>query len=139
MPTLITMKLEQTCESLGPWFDLAGRILIVGIFILTAPDKITDFAGTQEWMESKGVSGILLPAVIALEILGSLSIILGWKTRISAFLLAGFTLLTAFLFYPDLSNEGQFLHFMKNLGIAGGFMFLVANGSGRYSLDARSA
>ena len=88
-------------------------------------------------MASKGVPGILLPAVIALEIIGGLAIVVGWKTRIFAFLLAGYSLLAAVLFHTDFADAQQYYSFMKNLGMAGGFLFLVANGAGSISLDAK--
>jgi putative oxidoreductase len=81
----------------------------------------------------------LLPAVIATEVLGALAIILGWKTRIVAFLLAGFSLLTAIAFHNNLADQTQLIMFFKNLSIAGGFLLLVANGAGPLSLDRRSA
>jgi putative oxidoreductase len=88
-------------------------------------------------MASAGVPSFMLPLVIALEIGGSIAIILGWHTRVVAFLMAGFTLLTAMLFHTNLGDQVQQLMFMKNLAIAGAFLLLVAHGAGAYSLDAR--
>jgi putative oxidoreductase len=81
----------------------------------------------------------LLPAVIATELLGSLAIILGWKARVAAFLLAGFSVLTALIFHNNLADQTQMIMFFKNLAIAGGFLVLVANGAGPLSLDRRFA
>ena len=69
-----------------------GRILLALMFVSAGFSKIGSYAGMQGFMESGGVPGALLPLVIALEILGGLAIILGWQTRIAAFVLAGFTL-----------------------------------------------
>ena len=132
------MNIDKSLDSAGPWLDLIGRLLIAAIFLLTGLEKIDDFTGTQGFMMSKGVPGALLPLVIALEIGGAAAIILGWKTRITALLLATFTLLAALLFHTDFSNHMQYLSFLKNLGIAGGFLFLVVNGSGRISIEAKT-
>ena len=114
----------------------AGRILLALIFVTSGWGKITGYAGTQGYMESAGVPGVLLPLVIAVELLGGIALMLGWRARIVAFLLAGFTLLSALLFHWDPGNQQQYLSFMKNVSIAGGFLMIVALGAGAYSLDA---
>jgi putative oxidoreductase len=88
-------------------------------------------------MESAGVPGISLPLVIALEILGALAVILGFQTRIAAALLALFSIASAVLFHWAPGDQMQSIMFMKNLAIAGGFLFLVARGAGDWSLEAR--
>jgi putative oxidoreductase len=84
-----------------------------------------------------GVPAVLLPAVIATETLGALGVALGWKTRVVAFLLAGYSLLTALIFHHDFSDQIQMLMFLKNVSIAGGFLLVLVNGAGPISLDAR--
>jgi putative oxidoreductase len=115
----------------------AGRFLISLIFIISGFNKIANFAGTQAYMESAGVPGILLPLVIAVELLGGLAVIFGWHTRVAAFLLAGFSLVSAVLFHANFGDQMQMIMFMKNLGLAGGFLMIVALGAGPYSLDNR--
>jgi putative oxidoreductase len=90
-------------------------------------------------MTSVGVPGALLPVVIATEVLGALAIILGWKTRTVAVLLAGFSLLTAVTFHRNFADQAQMINFLKNVSIAGGFLLLAANGVGRLSIDRRFA
>jgi putative oxidoreductase len=114
-----------------------GRVLLSLIFIVSGIGKIGAYAGTQSYMDSMGVPGMLLPLVIALEVLGGLAIVLGWQARIVAFLLAGFCLLSAVLFHADLGDQGQQIQFLKNLGLAGGFLLIVAHGAGAWSLDGR--
>jgi putative oxidoreductase len=80
---------------------------------------------------------MLLPLVIILEILGGLAIIVGWQARIAAFLLAGFCLLSAVLFHGNIGDQGEQIQFLKNLGLAGGFLLIVAHGAGAWSLDNR--
>ena len=115
-----------------------GRTLISLIFIVSGFGKITGYAGTQAYMESVGVPGMLLPAVIALEILGGLAVMLGWKTRIAAFLLAGFCIVSGVLFHADFGDQMQTIMFMKNLALAGGFLVLFASGPGSWALDNRA-
>jgi putative oxidoreductase len=119
--------------------DLLGRILLSSIFLVSGLGKITGYAGTQAYMESMGVPGELLPLAIALEVLGGIAIVVGFRTRLFALLLAGFTVLSAILFHRSLGDQTQFIMFMKNLVIAGGFLVLAARGAGRWSLDARGA
>ena len=118
--------------------DLAGRVLIASLFLITGIGKITGYAGTQAYMASQGVPGALLPLVIALEVGGGLAIVLGWRTRLVAALLAGFSVAAALIFHAG-GDMTQQLMLMKNFAIAGGFLFLVARGAGEWSLDARAA
>ena len=114
-----------------------GRLLLSLIFVVSGVGKIGAYAGTQAYMDSMGVPGVLLPLVIALEILGGLAIIVGWQARIAAFLLAGFCLLSAVLFHGNIGDQGEQIQFLKNLGLAGGFLLIVAHGAGAWSLDNR--
>lgn len=116
---------------------LIGRILLGHIFLMAGISKIGAYAGTAGYMESMGMPGVLLPAVIVLEIAGGLALIVGWKTRWAAAALAGFTVLAAAIFHNNLGDQIQMLMFMKNLAIAGGLLFVAAYGAGPLSLDAR--
>lgn len=117
--------------------DLAGRILLSIIFLIAGVGKITAYAGTAAYMASMGVPGALLPLVIVTELVGGVAIVLGYHTRLVAFLLAGFTLLAGAIFHHDFANQIQMLMFLKDLAIAGGFLLLVVNGAGAWSLDQR--
>ncbi|MBL4851829.1 MAG: DoxX family protein [Gammaproteobacteria bacterium] len=114
-----------------------GRVLISLIFIMAGFSKITGYAGTVGYMESQGVPGALLPVVIATELGLGILVLIGWQTRIAAFLLAGFTVLTALFFHADFGDQTQSIMFMKNIAIAGGLLFLVAHGAGILSVDNR--
>ncbi len=118
---------------------LAGRAMLSAIFIIAGFGKIGAYAGTQGYMESVGLPGFLLPAVIALEIGGGIAILVGFQTRIAAALLAGFTLLAAIVFHSDFSQQMQSILFMKNVAIAGAFLLLIAQGPGRWAIGARRA
>ena len=116
---------------------LVGRILLALMFVVAGWGKIGGYAGTQGYMEAMGVRGALLPLVILLELGGGLAIMLGLFTRSIAVLMAGFTLMAAFLFHYQPAEQMQMLMFMKNLSVAGGFLALAAAGPGAFSLDAR--
>jgi putative oxidoreductase len=119
--------------------ELSGRFLLALLFLLSGLGKLGAYSATAAYMSAAGVPAALLPAVIATEIIGSLAVILGWKTRVVAFLLAGFSLLTALTFHNNLADQTQMIMFFKNLSIAGGFLVLVANGAGPLSLDRRAS
>ena len=114
-----------------------GRLLISFIFLMSGLNKISNYANTSGWMESMGVSSSLLPLVIIIEILAAIAIIVGWKTKIAAFLLAGFCVLSGLIFHNDFSNQVEMIMLMKNFAIAGGFLILVVNGPGNFSLDKK--
>ena len=115
-----------------------GRVFIALIFVMSGLNKMGNYANTAGWMDAMGVPGGLLPVVIVLEVLGGLAIIIGWQTRITSFLLAGFCLLSALLFHNNLGDQNEMIQFMKNVAMAGGFLFLTAHGAGKFSLDNRA-
>jgi putative oxidoreductase len=119
--------------------EASGRVLLAVLFLLSGIGKLGAYSATGAYMSAFGVPSALLPVVIATEVLGALTIILGWKARVAGFLLAGFCLLTASIFHHNLADQTQLIHFFKDLAIAGGLLLLVANGAGPLSLDRRFA
>lgn len=117
---------------------LAGRAMLAAIFIAAGIDKLAGYAGTQAYMESAGVPGMLLPAVIALELGGGIAVLTGFGARVAAIMLAGFTLLAAIVFHSDFSQPMQSILFMKNVAIAGAFLLLFANGPGDWAINPRN-
>ena len=117
--------------------DLIGRIFISSIFLLSGINKIKNYEGSVGWMESLGVPGIFLIPAIILEIIAPILIMVGYKVKISSALLSLFCIATAVIFHTDFSNQMQFVSFFKNIGLAGGFLFLVINGSKDFSLDKK--
>ena len=100
-----------------PLFNVAGRVFIAAIFVISGVGKISAYEGTQAFMASMGVPGALLPVVIAFEILAGLAVALGWQARIAAFLLAGFSLVTAVVWTGrQVQYEARTL---SGIGIAG--------------------
>jgi len=113
----------------------AGRVLIAFMFVMSGLNKINNYGNTAGWMDAMGVPGSLLPFVIVLEVLGGAAIMIGWQTRITAILFAAFSVMSAAIFHADFSDQNQMIHFMKNVSIAGGFLFLIVHGAGTYSMD----
>ena len=117
--------------------DFIGRLLISALFLISAYNKIFSIDGTMGWMEGFGISGFLLYPTIALEIILPILIIIGYQARLSAGLLAIFCLATAFIFHNDFTNQMEMISFLKNIGLAGGFLFIVANGTRNFSIDRK--
>lgn len=115
--------------------NLSGRVLLAHIFIISGWTKIAGYAGTQAYMESVGVPGMLLPAVIAVELLGGLALVVGFKTSFAAIGLAAFSLVAAVFFHMDFADPAQTIAFMKNLAIAGGLLVLAQTGAAAPSVD----
>src|SRR6266404_3783044 len=128
----------------GP-LTVLGRLLLSTIFLLSAVgNKIPHFGDVAKVMESVGVPApqFLLAGAIVFLLVGSLSVIAGYKARIGAVLLLTFLALASYYFHPFWRLEGQaqqeqMIQFMKNLPMMGAMLFVVANGSGPMSVDSR--
>ena len=114
-----------------------ARVLMALIFILSGLSKIGATDATLGYMEAMGVPGILLWPTIVFEIGAGLLVVLGYQTRIIAFSLAGFCLVTAAIFHHQFADQIQMIMFLKNLAMAGGFLLLSSFGPGMISLDAK--
>ena len=117
--------------------DLIGRIFISVLFFLNGIFKIKNYDGTIEWMETYDLPGIMIIPAIVIEIVAPILVVIGYKTKIAAAFLFLFCLSTAFIFHNDFSDQIQLTAFLKNIALAGGFMFLIANGAKDYSLDKK--
>ena len=115
--------------------DLIGRIFISALFLISAFNKIFNLDGSIGWMEGFGVPGFLIFPAIAVEIILPVLVIVGYRARLAAGLLAVFCLMTAFLFHFDFADQSQLVSFLKNIGLAGGFLFIVANGTKDWAVD----
>ena len=114
--------------------SLVARILLSAIFVTAGINKVSGYTGTQAYMEAHGLPGALLPAVIALEVIGGIAVLLGIFSRYAGLTLAAFCLAAAAVFHRDFADQMQVTNFMKNVCMAGGFLLLFANGSGRYAV-----
>ena len=115
--------------------DLIGRILISALFLISAFNKIFNLEGSMSWMEGFGVPGFFIFPAIAIEVILPVLVIVGYQARIAAGILAIFCLATAFIFHFEFSNQSQLISFLKNIGLAGGFLFIVANGTKDWAVD----
>lgn len=123
---------------------LTGRILMGLYFILPAIMKITDFDGTRAYMIAHNVPlvSLLLIVTIFIQLAGGIALIVGYKAKLTAFVLAGLVLVISifmhnFWDYPEgmeLAHETQ--NFFKNMGIMAGLLVIAGLGTGAYSLDA---
>jgi len=128
-------------------FSVAGRVALTAIFVSAAlGNKIPNFNGVVQYMEAHHVPAprVLLPGAIVFLLVGGASVILGYRARIGALLLLAFLIPTTYFFHDfwNLSGqeaEAQTIHFMKNLSMMGAMIFIIANGSGAWSLDGRNS
>lgn len=127
--------------------SVVGRVALTAIFAsATLGQKIPNFNGTIQYMEAHNVPAprILLPGAIVFLLVGVASVVLGYRARIGALLILAFLIPATFYFHDfwNLSGqeaEAQMIHFMKNLSMAGAMLFIIANGSGAWSLDGRNS
>ena len=115
--------------------EILGRIFLSTIFLIEGINKILNYENTIEYMENFNVPEYLSIPAIIVEILFPLLLVVGYQTKISALILAMFTLATALIFHTDFSNQMQLISFLKNFAIAGGFLIIFVNGAGKYSID----
>ncbi|HEY1181109.1 MAG TPA: DoxX family protein [Rhodocyclaceae bacterium] len=117
----------------------AGRVLLATIFLLSGASKLAAPAGTIGYIAAAGLPfpEVAYAAAVFVEVVLASALILGYQTRIVAAAIAVFSLATAFGFHADFADQNQFIHFFKNVAIAGGLLQVVAFGGGALSLDAR--
>jgi putative oxidoreductase len=130
-----------SASTLSSSVALSGRILLSAIFLLSGVSKIGASAGMIAYIESVGLPfpSLALAIAILVEVGGGIALILGYRTRLVAAGLALFSVATALAFHNQLGDQNQFIHFFKNIAMAGGLLQVVAFGAGRFSLDARRA
>jgi len=123
------------------WFkafvSLIGRILLVLIFLNSGIGKIGNFDGTAQYMAKFGMSNttFFLFGAIVFEVVGSITVILGYFTRIGTLLILIFLIPTTLIFHTNFADRMQVIQFMKNASMFGGCLLLLASGPGRLSLD----
>jgi putative oxidoreductase len=139
MPATTAFAKSQSAVSAENIAAAAGRVLISAIFILSGVSKLAAPAATIGYIESAGLPIAPLAFALAalIEVAGGLALIAGFKTRWTAAVLALFSVATALSFHFNLGDQNQFIHFFKNIAMAGGLLQIVAFGGGALSLDAR--
>ena len=140
MATSITAP-AQGAESSSSAVALVGRVLLAAIFILSGASKLAQPGPMIAYVEAAGLPfpQLALLGAALVELAGGAALVLGYRTRIAAMVLALFSLATALAFHSALTDQNQFIHFFKNVAMAGGLLQVVAFGGGRYSFDARAS
>jgi len=116
---------------------LIGRVLLVLIFVISGIGKIGHLEGTAQYMAQHGMPFVpfFLVGAIFLELVGSITVILGYFTRFGALMLIVFLIPTTLIFHTNFADQIQVIMFMKNVSMIGGCLILLANGAGSFSLD----
>ena len=115
--------------------EFIGRILLSTLFLIEGLGKISMQEDVITYMEGYGGPGILFAPATVLEVLFPILLIVGYKTKWVASVMALFTFTVAIIFHTDFSQGMQMILFLKDIAIAGGFMIVVAHGPGKISLD----
>ena len=117
---------------------LIGRILLVLIFVKSGIGKIENFEGTAQYMAGQGMpyTNFFLIGAIFFELVGSITVILGYFARFGALLLLIFLIPTTLIFHNIFADPKMMIHFMKNVSMFGGLLILLTSGAGRFSLDS---
>jgi putative oxidoreductase len=121
---------------------LVGRIFLAVIFLHAGINKLFfGFAQTQQQMADAGIpiSFVVLIFTILFQIAGSISLILGYKTKIGSILLLIFLIPATVVFHNPIADPTQMTQFLKNLSIMGGLLLILSFGAGEFSLDERIA
>ena len=129
----------QTQNPAAAYAATAGRALLGTIFLLSGISKLAAPAGTIGYIASAGLPfpEVAYAAAVFVEVVLAAALIVGYQSRLVAAAIAAFTLATAFGFHFNLADQNQFIHFFKNIAIAGGLLQVMAFGGGALSLDAR--
>ena len=125
--------------SVQRYLPVFGRVLLAVLFVMSGVSKLTDPAGTIGYIQSAHLPlpNIAYGIALAVELLGGLLLIVGYRTRLVALVLAVFTVAAAIGFHAHFADQNQMIHFMKNIAITGGLLQVVAFGPGALSLDSR--
>ena len=115
--------------------EVLGRILLSSLFLVEGVRKFFFQEETIMYMEEYGVPEILFFPSLILEILFPILLIIGYKTRISALIMALFTLSVAIIFHTDFQNQMELIMFLKDIAIAGGFLIIAASEPKICSID----
>ncbi len=126
------MNFQIDLKSRNAQLALLARAFIACLFFVAGIRKLLAWTGTIAYFSKVGVPvpDIAIFAVVAVELIGSILFVIGWKPKLVGSILAIFTLLTAFFGHPfwsvDAAQFGnQLNHFLKNVAIFGGIMLAV--------------
>jgi putative oxidoreductase len=121
------------------YLSLIGRVFLGLIFLISAIHKIADPQGTQQYMMAMGMTWMTMLfylGAVTVELVGSLSLLLGYRSRAGAWLLFLFLIPTTLIFHIQFGDPNQMIHFLKNVSIMGGLLYVASHGAGALSMDA---
>jgi putative oxidoreductase len=121
------------------YLSLFGRVFLGLIFLISAINKIADPQGTQQYMMAMGITWMTMLfylGAVTVELVGSLSLLLGYRSRAGAWLLFLFLIPTTLIFHTQFGDPNQMIHFLKNVSIMGGLLYVASHGAGALSMDA---
>lgn len=123
----------------NPGITLIARIFISILFILAGWSKLTGLEGTAQYFGAIGLPMPMITAIFAglVEFVGGIAILIGFKTRIAALVVALFTIGATLIAHMDFAEGANALMAQKNLAITGGLLLLAQLGAGAYSIDGR--
>jgi len=113
----------------------AARVLLAIVFIIAGIGKLGNVEGFGQFMASGGIPAVLAWPAVLFEIGAGVALLVGIMTRPVALLLAGFCLVTAMIYHLQPDDVMQMTIFIKNIGLAGGYLMFFAYGGGKFSLD----
>ena len=122
-------------DKLNAYTPTAARLLLSALFIVGGIGKLADVQGFAGYLAMGGLPAFLAWPAVLFEIAVGVAMILGFQTRIMALLAAAFCLVTGALYHSNFGDQTQMIMFLKNLGLAGGFLLLTSTGPGKLSLD----
>jgi len=140
MTTPYTLAPNSTARSTSTAaIALCARLLMSAVFLISGVSKLSNAEGTMAYIASAGLPfpEFSFGVAVLVEILGSILLIVGYRTRLVAVLLAVFSIVAALAFHYQIQDQNQFIHFLKNLAIAGGLLHVAAFGPGSLSVDGR--
>ncbi len=129
--------MSTSTVNVQPVVAAAGRVLLAALFLVSGIQKLFVPAMIQGYIASVGVPApsLVYAITVVIEIGAGALLLVGFRTRLIAWVLAAFTVAAALIFHRALGDPNQFVHFLKNLAIAGGLLHIAAIGPGAFSLD----
>jgi putative oxidoreductase len=134
-------RMEEHMDVISKWAQVVGRVALGTIFLVSGLGKLAAWGGTAAYAGSKGVPAILLAIATALELLGAVSVVVGYRARWGALALLIFLVPVTLVFHnfwaaPAQQQQMEMVHFLKNLAIGGGLLIVFGSGAGAFSIDS---
>ena len=122
-------------DKISAYLPTIARVLLAVLFLLGGIGKLADVQGFAGYLQMGGLPAFLAWPAILFEIAVGLSMVVGFQARTMALMAAGFCVVTAVLYHANFADQTQMVMFLKNLGLAGGFLMISAHGPGKLALS----